>query len=287
MMKVFEHIDLIQSLKLSHNEAIASGNDFCICEVTHLPQMDVPFKINEYGCFICLQGEAYGSIELMPYRLHTGSMVVNVPGQLLEQHAMSQDFKGTYVVMSRKFIKSLGLPYNFQFDRMLRESPVVELQTRQLEALLTYCTMVRKLLDEERPFRMETLHHLTCAFFYGVGSYLYQVSESKHYSNDEIVMQKFLNEVKEHFRTERKIQFYADRLHISIGHLFTIIKRTSGKSPGDWVDDYVVSEARALLKGSNLTILQISQELGFPSQSFFGKYFKRITGISPKGYRGI
>lgn len=86
-------------------------------------------------------------------------------------------------------------------------------------------------------------------------------------------------------RQERKVQFYADLLHVSIGHLFAVIKRVSGKSPGDWIDEYVVSEAHILLKGSSLTIQQISQELGFPSQSFFGKYFKRVMGVSPKEYR--
>lgn len=284
-MSIFEHINLIRILKENHQEAMTSGDDFCICEVSRLPLIDVPFKIHEYGCFICLQGETTGSIDLMPYHLKAGSMVVNVPEQLLEQHSMTHDFKGTYVVMSSEFIKGLGLPYNFQLDRMLRDSPMIELQPKQLEALLTYCAMVRRLLEAERPFCMETLHHLTCAFFYGIGSYLYQVSESRHYSNEEMLMQRFLGEVKQNYHKERKVQFYADSLNISIGHLFAVIKRVSGKSPGDWIDEFLVSEACALLKGSNLTILQISQELGFPSQSFFGKYFKRIKGVSPKEYR--
>lgn len=284
-MSIFEHINLISILKENHKEAMASRDDFCICEVSHLPLMDVPFKIHEYGCFICLQGVADGNIDLMPYHLKAGSMVVNVPGQLLEQHSMSQDFKGTYVVMSIEFIKGLGLPYNFQLEKMLRDSPVIELQPNQIEALLTYCKMVKRLLEAEHPFRMETLHHLTCAFFYGIGSYLYQVSESRHYTSEETLMQRFLGEVKKYYHKERKVQFYADRLNISLGHLFAVIKHVSDKSPGDWIDEYVVSEACALLKGSNLTILQISQELGFPSQSFFGKYFKRIKGVSPKEYR--
>ena len=284
-MNIFEHINLIHILKESHKEAMALGDDFCICEVSQLPMMDVPFKIHEYSCFICLQGEADGHIDLTPFHLKAGSMIVNVPGQLLEQHNMTSDFKGTCVVMSSEFIKGLGLPYNFQLDRMLRESPVVVLQPKQLDALLIYGQMARKLLEEERPFQIETLHHLTCAFFYGIGGYLYQLSENRHYTNEEILMQNFLSAVKAHYRNERKVQFYADQLHISTGHIFAVIKHISGKTPGDWIDEYVVSEACALLKGSHLTIQQISQELGFPSQSFFGKYFKRIKGISPKGYR--
>ena len=65
----------------------------------------------------------------------------------------------------------------------------------------------------------------------------------------------------------------------------TIIKRVSRKTAAEWIDDYVTLEAKALLKSTNLTIQQISDELNFPSQSFFGKYFKRITGLSPKEYR--
>jgi len=44
-------------------------------------------------------------------------------------------------------------------------------------------------------------------------------------------------------------------------------------------------EAKALLKSTNMTIQQISDELHFPSQSFFGKYFKRLAGVSPREYR--
>lgn len=284
-METFEQVNLKARIEAVHKEAKTIGRDFYIYDVAHSPQRDYPFKIDEYGCCICLEGEAKGCIDLMPCRLKPSMMAINVPGQLLEQHGMSSDFKGVGIVMSREFIKELGLPYSFQLDRMLRESPVIELLPPQLEAVLTYCSMVRRLLARERPYQMETLHHLTCAFFYGIGSHLYQISADRHSTHEEILMQRFLAAVREHSHSQRKIQFYADRLHISLGHLFSVIKRVSGKSPGEWIDDYVTEEARALLKGTNLTIQQISQQLGFPSQSFFGKFFKRVTGLSPKGYR--
>lgn len=285
IMKTIEYLNLRKNIEENCKEARSVGDDFYIYEVSYRSPTGYPFKIDDYGCCICMEGEAKGSIDLMPCNLKPSMMAINVPGQLLELHAMSNDFKGIGITMSRGFIKGLGLPYNFQLDRMLRESPVLELQPVQLEAMLTYCRMVNRLLETERPYQMETLHHLTCAFFYGIGSYLYQVSSSHHYSNEEILMQKFLTEIKTNFCKERKIQFYADRLNISLGHLFSVIKRVSGKSPGEWIDDYVTEEARALLKGTNLTVQQISHQLGFPSQSFFGKFFKRVTGLSPKEYR--
>lgn len=98
-------------------------------------------------------------------------------------------------------------------------------------------------------------------------------------------MNDFSKEVQLFYRKERKVLYYADRLHLSASYLSTVVKRISGKTAAEWIDDYVVLEAKALLKSTKLTIQQISDELNFPSQSFFGKYFKRITGLSPKEYR--
>lgn len=285
-MKTIEYLNLRRNIEINHKEVRNVGDDFYIYNVSYRSPIGYPFKIDEYGCCICLEGEAKGCIDLIPCSLKPSMMAINVPGQLLEQHSISNNFRGIGITMSQSFIKGLGFPYNFQLDRMLRESPILKLQPSQLEAILTYCSMVNKLLEVKRLYQMDTLHHLTCAFFYGIGTHLYQLSPNRHYSNEELLMHKFLTEVKTNCRKERKVQFYADRLHISLGHLFSVVKRVSGKSPGEWIDDYITEEARALLKGTNLTIQQISYELGFPSQSFFGKFFKRVMGLSPTEYRG-
>ncbi|MGN0233350.1 MAG: helix-turn-helix domain-containing protein [Bacteroidaceae bacterium] len=284
-MNPIKHLNWRKCIEASHIEAKRAGNDFYIYEVSFRQPVGYPFKINEYGCCICLEGEASGCIDLMPCNLKPSQMAINAPGQLLEQHTMSSDFKGVGITMSQGFIKGLGLSYNFQLDRMLREAPIIELQPSQLEAILVYCRMVNRLLEEERPYQMESLHHLTCAFLYSIGAYLYKLSADRHCSNEELLMQKFLAEVRTNYHKERKVLSYANRMNISPGHLFTVVKRVSGKSPGDWIDEYVIEEARALLKGTSLTVQQISHELGFPSQSFFGKFFKRVTGVSPKEYR--
>jgi YesN/AraC family two-component response regulator len=91
--------------------------------------------------------------------------------------------------------------------------------------------------------------------------------------------------VQTHYREQRGLDFYADKLCITPKHLSKVIKAISDKPANDWIDEHVVLEAKALLKSTNMTIEQISDELNFPSQSFFGKYFKRVTGMSPKEYK--
>jgi len=83
----------------------------------------------------------------------------------------------------------------------------------------------------------------------------------------------------------RSVEFYADKLSLTPKYLTTVVRETSGKTAHDWIIEYVILSAKALLKSTNITIQEISDRLNFPSQSFFGKYFKQQTGMSPVEYR--
>jgi AraC-like DNA-binding protein len=108
--------------------------------------------------------------------------------------------------------------------------------------------------------------------------------ESKK-SKQDILVEKFLAIVMENYRKHRMIEFYSEKLFLTPKHLSRVIKERSGKSSCEWIEDHIMLEAMALLKSTDKTIQQISDELNFPSQSFFGKYFKRRAGIAPKEHR--
>ena len=79
--------------------------------------------------------------------------------------------------------------------------------------------------------------------------------------------------------------FYARQLCITPKYLTTLIKRISGLSVSEWIDNYVIIEAKTLLKYSTMSIQEIAYYLNFPNQSFFGSYFKHNTGMSPSQYK--
>ena len=99
------------------------------------------------------------------------------------------------------------------------------------------------------------------------------------------LIERFMELVYENYRTERLIGFYADKLCITPKYLSKLVKEHTGRSASDWIESHVILEARAMLQSSDMTIQQIATSLNFSNQSFFGKYFKRATGISPKQYR--
>lgn len=98
-------------------------------------------------------------------------------------------------------------------------------------------------------------------------------------------MAKFILAVSENFRENRQVNYYADRLCITSKHLSSVVKEISGSTAGEWIENYVTMEAKVLLRTTDLTIQQIATKLNFNNQSFFGKYFRHITGMSPTAYR--
>lgn len=81
------------------------------------------------------------------------------------------------------------------------------------------------------------------------------------------------------------MQFYADQLHLTPKYFSKLIKQSTGKTAGEWIDELVIVAAKGMLKSSNLTVAQISEELNFANPSFFGRYFKSKTGLTPKQFQ--
>jgi AraC-like DNA-binding protein len=91
--------------------------------------------------------------------------------------------------------------------------------------------------------------------------------------------------VENNFREEKRVSWYAKQLCITPKYLSESVKQVSRRTPNEWIDNYVILEARVMLKDSALSIKEIAQQLHFPNQSFFGKFFKEHVGMSPSKYR--
>jgi AraC-like DNA-binding protein len=74
-------------------------------------------------------------------------------------------------------------------------------------------------------------------------------------------------------------------MFISPKYLSLVIKEATGKSAGDWIDQYVIQEAKNQLRFSGKNVQQIAYDLNFSNQSSFGKYFKNLTGMSPTAFQ--
>ena len=135
-------------------------------------------------------------------------------------------------------------------------------------------------------FRLEAAKYLTLAMFYGYSFQNHNYKDTKTNNNrKQELYNSFLEYVELYHKENREVSFYAKKLCMTSKYLSQILKEVSGRSALEIIDEYAITTIKALLSSTSLNIQQISDEMNFPSQSVFGKYFKRLTGISPKEYR--
>jgi AraC-like DNA-binding protein len=100
-----------------------------------------------------------------------------------------------------------------------------------------------------------------------------------------MLFEQFIGLVAKYHTQYRNVAFYADQLCLTPKYMSKLIKTATGKSAPEWIDAYVILEAKNLLKYSSDTIKQIVFKLNFPNQSVFYKFFKSRTGMTPSEYR--
>ncbi len=277
-LAIFNYSDL-------HSEFKIMGKD--IAEL-----MRVPHKFDFFVIAQHISGDVKLTINMEEYNIRGGgNMITIVPGHILSVGAISEDFDMTAMIMSRKFIESLmvylngTIPFRIDMHRQI----VRHCSEQELKVEDTFIKAVRHALAlKDNPYRLQLIQHVMMAIFYStdVPSSLSQNGEMVR-SNADVLSKKFIELLEDNFRKERQLQFYADALCITPRYLSRVVKECTGQSAADWIERYVVLEARALLKSTTMTVQQISDFLSFPSQTFFGKYFKRRVGMSPKEYRRV
>ena len=252
-----------------------------------------PSRLNALIIGVGTEGETSLTSNLQEFRLKKDSLFIFSPKHILQVQSNNR-FKAHLIVIAPDFLKRINIdtkrmmPLFLQFGSL----PCMELTQAESQSLRSFISMVeQELKGSETDFSSEIIGGLIAATIYKVGDVLYNyLSEHPEVQNPihnraEEYFKQFTHLLGEHYRTERSVGFYARQLCITPKYLTTLIKRISGKSVSEWIDNYVILEAKTLLKYSNMSVQEIAYYLNFPNQSFFGKYFKNHTGMTPTAYR--
>jgi AraC-like DNA-binding protein len=176
--------------------------------------------------------------------------------------------------------------YTHQLYSSMVNNPLMNLDQDQ-NVFSEYYQLLKNIIQSPHSeFKIDAVRHLTLAMFYGYSHMKHDMNRYNKGTNRQgDIYAAFLEAVAKHYKTERTVGFYADQLYMTSKHLSQVVKEVSGRTASEIIEDYVITEIKALLLSTNMTIQQISDYLNFPSQSVFGKYVKRITGVSPKRYK--
>jgi AraC-like DNA-binding protein len=101
---------------------------------------------------------------------------------------------------------------------------------------------------------------------------------------DTIVMM-FLKSLNKNYINQRSVKCYAEEQSLQSSYFSSIVKSKTGRTANKWIEEFVINGAKEMLIWQDVSIKEIAFKLHFPSQSFFGKYFKKRVGMSPKEFR--
>ena len=252
-----------------------------------------PSRLNALIIGVGTEGETSLTSNLQEFRLKKDSLFIFSPKHILQVQSNNR-FKAHLIVIAPDFLKRINIdtkrmmPLFLQFGSL----PCMELTHAESQSLRSFISMVeQELKGSETDFSSEIIGGLIAATIYKVGDtlthYLTEHPEvdSPIHNRAEEYFRQFTELLGEHYKHERSVGFYARQLCITPKYLTTLIKRISGKSVSEWIDNYVILEAKTLLKYSNMSVQEIAYYLNFPNQSFFGSYFKRNAGMSPSQYK--
>lgn len=259
--------------------------------ITEIP-FPYPYRSDNYSVLLILSGTLKIQLDLIPYTAGPGDLIVISPRTI--NHTL--EIGGNLELIAISYTLDFALQSNrnkneieaFEFFSS-KAIPKLTLDAEEVENFVFLSRLLQQKNKEKdrQPFSSEIIQHTFSLLMYIVA--LRYKKENAGLNPDisrqqELVL-NFLKLLDANFKQQRSVQFYADALCVTSGHLTKILKEVSGKTTGELIEKSVIIEARVLLADPSLTIAQIAEELQFSDQSAFGKSFKKNTGLSPSEYR--
>ena len=252
---------------------------------------------NKCGIFYCQRGSVEVSLEGCHYHIKPGDVYIYMASTLVHLLHKSEDAEGIMVEVDFYYILPIvNKVINVESQLFMRKNPCVSLSGEQcahFEYLLN--NLWDRINAEDCQKENVQYQHLKLELIKSMGQTICYEILNMYFTNQplqplqqgkkDVVFQNFMLSLFRFHRKERDVSFYARMQHITPRYFSAIIKEKTGDSALQWIVRMVITEAKQLLEESDLSIKEIADQLNFPTQSFFGKYFKQYVGVSPKEYR--
>lgn len=309
MENTLQTIGIPQILALSpYIEEHSIGSDFILGEVSGrrvesnraiLDMLKYPVRLDGYVIFFLKKGD--GSFQLGfnldTYEIHERSLLITAPGNIIRLSAYDEnkiaDSELIFALLSKDFVSNIHVDFDKTLQEAVRflESPCLTLNAEQLDIASDYFTLARKIIHSQMDNKREIISSLLTSITYlAVNLWRNDIASAKERQDMSSLRvnqtyEQFIALVSQHHNKERGMAFYADKMHITPKYLSKIIKQASGRSGPDWIDSFVVLEAKNLLKYTDKPVKEIVWQLNFSTPSVFNKFFKKHTNLTPSEYR--
>ena len=257
------------------SECLSMGDDICVVNVRYdqnLKIMGHPCRFDGFLAVFCMSGGLRLTVNMTEFDLMKDSLFINLPGNIIR--VSRPDVQGMeklnflVIAMTREFMGGfkVNMPKLIEKGMMLMSNPCIVLNEDEKAMARKYLRLAADVLKSNmKGMENETSRH-------------------EKIRNKEL-FDTFIRLVNSYGKHERKLSFYADKMCLTPKYLSKLVKTASGKSAPDWIDSFVILEAKNMLRYSDIPIKEIVSRLNFPNPSTFHKFFKLKTGMTPLQYR--
>ncbi|EJG02057.1 helix-turn-helix domain-containing protein [Flavobacterium sp. F52] len=255
----------------------------------HAIDFDHPHIVEGIALVFCKKGTGKIRINLIEYDVAENTLLLILPESIVQINEQSKNLRIEFLLFTFDFISNIKLPIPVgNIVKIVEDKACWQLAPKQFKEFLLVHQLIVNQYKKQVLYREHIIRNFLSAILYQILQ-LYSTENSisalKYKSRKEEIQMKFAALLYEHYKTQRSVQFYAEKLHLTPKYFSKTIMEVNGKSVLELIDEMVIMAAKALLKSSNLTVLQIADELNFANPSFFGTYFKKRSGFTPLQYR--
>lgn len=233
-------------------------------------------------------GESHGYYDKQKVTFGKNDVSIVLPNHICMEYDTSADYVVTLVVISPQFLDELlKTTVNRNYIRYHFE-PITKLTNARCESLLRLIQSIKDVSEmRDMPHHHDMLIHLVDVLMTMINYFGSDGNNNAALnSHDYEIYNQFCDLLVKHYRESRKVQFYADKLHLTPKHFSKLIYAATGHSAFYWIEQHMIIKSQQLLRNrKDLSVQEISYHLGFEDLSHFSRYFKRVTGQSPREFR--
>ncbi len=295
MEQVIQNVNLMDVTAMSINEELVKYNDdelVIVDNLREIPQSGSG-KIDFNVVAACITGRMLLEVSGQPTTVNAQQIFVCHPHVVLSNMMVSPDFECKVMCLSDRLLRSILQSQMLIWNNMLYKQrySIIDSPTGRFGL---YNELRYQWLSEDNPFKREIVVSLLRAALLELCHQLMRKDKDQKAGEDllqegnsrmETLFLQFLKNIARRRIKKLSVSEYAEELCISPKYLSTVCRTVSGKSPTEWISEYVIEDITHYLKNTELTVSQIGIEMGFPNASFFGKYVREHLGMSPNEYR--
>lgn len=291
MNEGLDNISIARIKELNFSDVKTYGEELAISNnIDHLSIFKNPCRIDGVVVFVCLDGCVTCNVDIKPYRLTAGDMLVNFNSSTIQADPCTS-FRALAAMASYSYLDKLHLDLSQKLSLYMgvKSNAVAHISEGDVASFADLFNLIERNIEDSRPGQDAIMDGLIQM----LGRLMVWAAQSSGQAamparkplRSEQIFERFMELVAAHHGTKRSASYYANEMGLTPNYLSNMVKTCSGRSSAEWINEHTVSEAKVMLRFSDLSVQQVASKLNFPSQSAFGKFFKQHVGVNPNQFR--